>query len=297
MKIMYYKGAKLNFGDDLNPWMWPKILPGFFNDDEATLFIGIGSIIGDHYNKSARKIIFGTGYVPQYAYQIPDDLDNGNWDVYFVRGPRTARALNLASDLSLGDSAILLRTLIDHRNRTPKAVSFVPHCSSLEHGQWEKVCELAGINLIDPRRPVEEVIEALLGSKLVIAEAMHGAIVADALRIPWVPVLPIDALNREKWLDWSEAIGVSLKPYRLWPSNLPEAKIAVARRPLIAGAVDFLASSPACGMVEKGFAQLAAHRLSSFAALTPSLSEDKIMDDITARMQEKVEQLRRNYAA
>jgi hypothetical protein len=293
MKIHYFRGVHPNFGDELNTWMWPKIVPDFFDDDGRVLFIGIGSTIGDHHDRAARKIVFGSAFVPKY-YDMPD-LTGGDWDIYFVRGPLTARLLNLSPELSLGDSAILLRTLVNFRQRTPEVVSFIPHWQSLDQGNWEEVCQLAGINLIDPRRPVEEVITELLRSRVVVAEAMHGAIVADAFRIPWIPLLPINDAHRAKWLDWAEALGMELHPYRLWPSSLPEARLALARRPQFVRLTDSVASSPACDLTEKAVIHLAAHRLTRLAATTPILSEDAILNNITERMQEKVHQLRGAY--
>ncbi len=86
MKIIYNKGHHPNFGDDLNLWLWPKLLPDFFDQDDGILFLGIGSIINDTYNAAAKKIIFGAGYVPRYC-STPNspDVSGENWDIFFVR--------------------------------------------------------------------------------------------------------------------------------------------------------------------------------------------------------------------
>ena len=47
MKMYFYRGRRPNFGDELNDWLWPPLLPGFFDDDERELFIGIGSTLYD----------------------------------------------------------------------------------------------------------------------------------------------------------------------------------------------------------------------------------------------------------
>lgn len=184
MKIIQFRGNHPNFGDDLNSWLWPRILPGFFNEDTSDMFIGIGSIIGmepsdDNLKRayaSATKIIFGAGFIP--GFHSEPNLAASDWRVYFVRGPHTARRLNLDSSLAISDSGILVRTCVDKSHYTPSVVSFMPHWESMDKGNWSEVCHEAGINLIDPRLPVQTVFKHLLRSKMVICEAMHGAIIA-----------------------------------------------------------------------------------------------------------------------
>ena len=83
----------------------------FFDDDGKVVFIGIGSTIGFKYALSAKKIVFGAAYYPNYYDQ--KNIDCTDWDIYFVRGPRTAHLLNISPELAIGDSAILIRTLAD----------------------------------------------------------------------------------------------------------------------------------------------------------------------------------------
>ncbi|MEM8612949.1 MAG: polysaccharide pyruvyl transferase family protein, partial [Cyanobacteria bacterium P01_H01_bin.105] len=51
-------------------------------------------------------------------------------------------------------------------------------------------------------------------------EAMHGAIVADALRTAWIPIVTSPRILSFKWRDWCASIGVPYRPWRLLP--LPE---------------------------------------------------------------------------
>lgn len=288
MKIDYYKGAHANFGDELNPWLWPKIIPHFFDNDDSTVFLGIGSIIGEKsYPAEARKILFGAGFVPEYHLHRPD-VRGPDWRVYFVRGPRSARMLGLPPELGIGDSATLLRLLVKPQIYPAGVVSFMPHWESMVRGQWGEVCRLTGINLIDPRAPVETIITALQGSRVVIAEAMHGAIVADALRIPWVPVVPLNYVHRTKWYDWADSLGIRLRPYNLWPSSLLEARLSFLRTPISA--------LPVRGMLERKLLHAAARRLARLATAPAMLSTDNAIDRVTNRMVEKVEQLRKDFA-
>lgn len=288
MKLLYFKGSHPNFGDDLNYWLWPKLLPDFFDEDESTVFCGIGSIIGAdvvlHYG-AARKIVFGSGFVPEY--HPAQDVHGPDWDVFFVRGPRTARALNLPDNLALGDSAILIRSVMQPGTYKGEHISFIPHWESMERGNWEKPCRLAGIHLIDPRRSVEEVLADLLRSKLVIAEAMHGAIVADALRIPWVPVVPMNKVHRNKWLDWAEALRINLCPHKVCPSSLTEARLSFMRKPI--------EKSPFVGIAETALVHMAAHGLSKLAKAEPCLSDDAAIRSVHEKMLYHLAKLKEKY--
>src|SRR5690242_12985669 len=62
MKMFAYRGKHENFGDELNHWLWERLLPGFFDDDESQLFLGIGSILYDNFDPNMQKIVFGSGY-------------------------------------------------------------------------------------------------------------------------------------------------------------------------------------------------------------------------------------------
>lgn len=66
--------------------------------------------------------------------------------------------------------------------------TFVPHWESAEFGMWETVCEPAGLTYLDPRGEAMSVIRAIAQSEFIVAESMHGAILADAFRVPWVAV-------------------------------------------------------------------------------------------------------------
>ena len=58
VKLYYYKATAGNFGDDLNSWLWDRLLPNAFdgicyhrhssherNNNENTLFVGIGTLL------------------------------------------------------------------------------------------------------------------------------------------------------------------------------------------------------------------------------------------------------------
>src|SRR5690606_11437285 len=81
----------------------------------------------------------------------------------------------------------------------------------------------AGICFIDPRADSRESIERIRRAGLVVADAMHAAIVADTLRVPWVPVATSPEISAFKWLDWTLSLELPYEPVALPPSSAVEA--------------------------------------------------------------------------
>lgn len=70
----------------------------------------------------------------------------------------------------------------------------------------EKITQSLGINYLSPDVTQVDFIKQVSQSKLVITEAMHGAILADTMRVPWLPI-QIYEHNRFKWEDWFQSIN------------------------------------------------------------------------------------------
>ncbi len=295
MKLVHYRLPRPNFGDELNPWMWPQLAPGFFDEDERVRFIGVGSIISGEFDGGGLKVVCGAGFAPDYA--PAPDLTGGDWRFEWVRGPRTAAALGLDPALGLGDSAILLRALIPPDGSAGEAVSFMPHWESLNWGHWAEACDLAGITLIDPRQPVPAVLSAIRASRLILCEAMHGAIVADALRIPWIALTPIAPRHRDKWRDWADSLGLDLRPRRLLSSSPVEVLAGYTRRwNALARARAVFRAAPMTP-VRTIAIRLAAARLRQIAADPGRLSDESRLKRATAAMLEALERLKADRRA
>jgi hypothetical protein len=101
--------------------------------------------------------------------------------------------------------------------RSNGPVLFMPHFSTVNEPGWQRACTLAGVELVDPRGPCKAIIRKIASARLVIAEAMHGAIVADAFGVPWVPVASTRHFSTFKWVDWALSLEVPFKP-RILPA-------------------------------------------------------------------------------
>ena len=133
MKLYYYKEDVPNFGDDLNEWIWPKLLPNYFDDDASHLVLGIGSILNNKVPKAEFYTVLGSGW----AYgDIPEI--NENWDIKCVRGKVSSQALGLSEETAIIDPAYLLSDYFSGQIDKKYKCSIIPHALSLEAGDWQK---------------------------------------------------------------------------------------------------------------------------------------------------------------
>lgn len=199
MFLYYAKDPMGNFGDDLNEIVWQKLLPGVLGSDRNHLFIGIGTILNDRIPNAPRKTVFGAGY----GYGAKPRLEEGQWEFHVVRGPITAKALDLDPRIAVTDPGILVRRIFPNGTRPRHhRVSFMPHHITDQSADWATLCDLAGIHYISPRAPLDQVADAIDNSDRLLTEAMHGAIAADAFRVPWKALEIFEGFNSEKWSDW-----------------------------------------------------------------------------------------------
>ena len=214
MELFYFKGR--NFGDELNDWLWRELLgPDLDRRPDLTLSV-IGTIISDKMPACRTWAVLGSGV----GYRPPpaDFGRNERWKVLAVRGPLTAEVLGLAPALAITDGAILLAALSECSpvpESERKDVVYMPHLSARGVLAYAQACEQLGIRYLDPTVPSREAVQVLRHARLVIADAMHAAIVADTLRVPWVPVASSRQINSFKWLDWTMSMELEYEPVLL----------------------------------------------------------------------------------
>jgi succinoglycan biosynthesis protein ExoV len=107
---------------------------------------------------------------------------------------------------------------------------------------------------------------------------MHGAIVSDAFRVPWLPVFGIDSHFNFKWKDWSDSMAVPFefhKIKRLYihsnPSFINKAKGWINQK-----------------TVEKQFNKLKCYH--------GTLSKDEVLEDRLVQIIEKINIFKSEYS-
>jgi len=222
MAIYYHRSyskarGTCNFGDDINPLLLSKLFDKSIIESEEVCIIGIGTILNDRelarVDCYKRKIVFSSGV--GYGSLDQSRFDE-SWDFACVRGPQSAKALGLPAESAIADAGVLIPDVLgmpSEKNKLQQGVTFIPHAESdIRSGEGLRaICLSLGINYLSPRIDAKEFVNQVRMSSKVITEAMHGAIVSDAVRVPWVPV---KFLVHEpfKWKDWCHSVEL---PYRV----------------------------------------------------------------------------------
>lgn len=295
MQYIYFKDPNGNFGDDLNGWLWPKIFGEADLSSCDTSFLGIGSILFNNHKiitnlGESRKIVFGTGVRPTYDAFLYDS----SWDVRFLRGPLSASKFNNEFK-HITDAAYALRFVdkFDEIKNTDKKyeVSLMPYFKSIKYFDWKSICDKLGFNYISPlsENGVEYTLTEIAASKCIITEAMHGAILADVLRVPWsryvltTPFTEGAMVSEFKWMDWLMSVDIN---------NIPTEHIKFHRKSFLNTVinnisfdtinVEFLIKP----VVQKDILNVLAS-IQNF-----SLSKDEVLEDIYSKLDLEIVKLK-----
>lgn len=182
-------------------------------ESNDAILVGIGSILTEPGLREVNdlgKHVYVLGSGVSYG---PAPTSVTRWNVLAVRGPLSAATIGLPESAAT-DGAYLLadapNLIGEPQHRTD--VVFIPHHRTLTDQPWARVCEAAGLTYVSPESSVADMLSQLARARLVITEAMHGAIVADALRIPWIPVAVSPRIDEFKWRDWLASVDMDYAP-------------------------------------------------------------------------------------
>lgn len=204
MDVFYFKVDGGNFGDDMNSWFWDVLFPDLRTLSPETTILGIGSILWQgNFQRFPKILVLGSGMRYGSSSSLPEHVDIG-----WVRGPRTGKVLQLPADKVITDAACMLSTLPEFSGVAATGETLlIPHVGTTKLGlDWAKVAADAGATYLSPAGESKEVIRRIAGAKLVLTESLHGAIVADAFRVPWIPVSISPTFTPYKWYDWTDSM-------------------------------------------------------------------------------------------
>lgn len=233
MKIYSYRAPQGNLGDDLNHWLWPRVLQSDFLQRPG-VFMGIGSVIhAAHFEQLPRErplYIFGAGC---RSARDPFEGVEIKKKIVMVRGPLSAQALHLSSGFAGLDAAYALQFTSEYPQlrSLPKkhGVTLIPYFRSGPLVHYPSVGSLKRWNILrsDEYGSMPHALQTIAESQFILTESLHGAIIADALRVPWMRLWyylnrPADQeTGRFKWADWQQSLGIEHIPTLQIPLDFP----------------------------------------------------------------------------
>jgi len=289
MAIYYYDeyGKKFNsrnFGDDINPFLLSQLFHKSIIESKDICIVGIGTIINSRHAKEIEaykhKIVFssGVGYGA-----MPEEFDS-TWNFICVRGKKTAQVLNLPLEAGVCDGAILLSDYFPLKPGVKKSGTvFIPHVNTgwLCQKGFQQICEELGWLYLSPDAQFDEFIETIQNASLVLTEAMHGAILADTMRTPWLPINFMHH-NAFKWQDWFSSIEEPYQSHSLKPLFWDVKKAGL--QALLWAPYKYLKLK----LVKKA--------LKRISKMSPILSADAIIDSRRNILRLRVKEINDNYS-
>ena len=206
MNLIYHKDWRGNFGDDLNIPFFKTLFPDYESVLIDKSLYGIGTLLNNVHGKIKNANIFGSGF----GYGDKVDVEWSTTKVFGVRGPLTALALGIDSDkYVIGDPAMYVgkmpNFLTGGNLYNQKKVIALHHRTS-ELWDFEKNNNTDYLFLDPGIVDIPSYISAIRGADIVYAESLHGAIIASAFGIPFIPISIRGILDERKWEDFYSLI-------------------------------------------------------------------------------------------
>jgi succinoglycan biosynthesis protein ExoV len=204
MKIFYHQCATPNVGDDINAHLWPAILGDALDASPYDWMVGIGTILDERILQlDGAILVAGAGVRPgKRRLELPSRVT-----ICAVRGRLSAANLGLSDEQIGCDPGFFVRNLGFAKRTTPGRTGFVPHIYSEQGTTIAATARKAGFHVISPTLDHRAFLTELLTCERVFTESLHGAIFADAFRIPWARVKVSshyrerEAVSDFKWAD------------------------------------------------------------------------------------------------
>jgi pyruvyltransferase len=185
-----------NFGDELGPQIVTRL--GYEVHrvplEQADL-VGCGSILGIVDAKAKPgTIVWGSGLI-----MPTDNMRAKRFNVKAVRGVISARRLGV--EVPLGDPGILVPLLWPRKVNPRHRIGVIPHYVDKNRYAWAD-------KVINPKSPVDQVIEEIQSCHTIASSSLHGLIIAEAYGIPAVRLYHPKVVGDEfKWVDYMSAFA------------------------------------------------------------------------------------------
>lgn len=216
LNLLWWDGRP-NFGDAVGPWLAGHLsgltpVNGFRRSLRTPALATVGSIAG--WLEQNGSQIWGSGLMAPLGGESLARLRKlQDVRVHAVRGRNTRTELQRKTGWDVpevyGDPALLLPQFLAAEGTGTGDIAVVPH---LDHRDCMETAAGPGIEVVDVREGVEAVVRRITGARVCISSSLHGIIVAQAYRVPWVWLRISDRLisgDRYKFEDFFTTLDAS----------------------------------------------------------------------------------------
>lgn len=184
IRLYWYKSK--NFGDALSPYLVGKI-SGEKPERSSHIATYLGlrenyAAVGSLFDQIGSKTtVWGSGII-SLRRQIRRPKN-----ILAVRGPLTRKTLierGIECPEVYGDPSLLLPKYYSPKSVKKYELGIIPNY--IDYRKVKRMSNDKRINVIDVKKPIEEVIEEIFSCKKTISSSLHGLIVSHVYNIPSV---------------------------------------------------------------------------------------------------------------
>jgi len=213
---VYYFDGVSNFGDQIGPFIASaKTGRSVYNVRHLPwtpkrAYCTAGSLL--HSLSKDNCSVWGSGFICAPPAGKPKARP---YEVRALRGPISARIaedLGWGSCSNLGDPGLILPDFLPAGPVAKRRkIAVIPHYAFAQRRDLGEIADY----LVFPWQKLEHVVQEIASSELVVSSSLHGIILAEAYRVPWVwwrePHDP-RAGGEMKFLDFFGSIDVANPP-------------------------------------------------------------------------------------
>ena len=193
---LFYWDGKPNFGDVIGPFLLSKVtgkpVLNIYDNDYVGL-MAVGSILQSIDREG--MVVWGSGLIDTPSIEVQEKLKKYKPKILSVRGAETARCLrevgiSVPDSSVFGDPALTMPLFY-----TPKESSFhkIGICPHFRHKPIFSTMSLKNeVKMIDVQENMQTVVDEISSSSVCISTSLHGLIIAQAYKVPWVWLEVID---------------------------------------------------------------------------------------------------------
>lgn len=209
---LYYFGARANFGDELGPFIAAAETgqtPYNVRDLPLTpkhAYCTVGSLL--HSLHKNNCIVWGSGFICDPADEKPKCAP---MKIRAVRGPISAefaKGLGWGDCSVFGDPGLLLPQYLPFSSKRKTGdVVVIPHYAFAAAHDVNQ----PGVDILYPWQGLHHVAAKIKSAGLVVSSSLHGLILADAYRVPWIWWRQSNDTRQGgelKFLDFFQSLGI-----------------------------------------------------------------------------------------